>query len=478
MAPPAAAVFLVAILTAPAAPPPEGLPGPQWREGPARYLLTREEDRTVLALRSTEEHQQFVTAFWAARDPTPETAANEFQGEFRRRLEAANRLFAETSKPGWKTDRGKIYILMGPPDEIASAPMDAAGRGRVSWTYRSPPQADLGPGLTVRFAEDSGGEYRLIPDSFSSSPLLQRSTRSLFPPLAPGPPQPEMPSELYGRVQASRLQDVPFLQRPRVSVRWTPYSQPFHSCSASFLSEDGSTLAVMTLEVDAAFLREDPEFRPGELRVLGHLARLGGPERIDLGDLTPLRQATDSAQGRPLRFQGLRTLRPGRYRAYFALVDGRERLRGSYHEEMEVPALPPHSLGLSSLTLLEEIHALEGKEPRIGPFRMGGLHMVPRCRPVLAAGEELGLYYQIYDGRRGAEGPPAALEIEYRFELLLDGAEYPVGEPLHVRGATARAQGQTFRVEGWPPGSYRLTLTVRDPANDSGAVRQILFEIR
>jgi GWxTD domain-containing protein len=473
----AAAGLLFAALTAPAAPP-EGGPGPHWREGPVRYLLSSEEDRAVRALRTAEEHQQFVASFWDARDPTPDTPANEFQEEFRRRLEAANRLFAETAKPGWRTDRGKIYILMGPPDEIASAPMDAAGRGRATWTYRNSPQPDLGPGVAVRFAEDAGGEYRLVPEAFSSSHLVQRSTRRLLPPLSPGPPPTEAPSELYGRIQVGRLQDVPFLQRPRVSVRWTPYSQPFHACSASFLSEDGSTLAVLTLEVDPAFLREDPDFRPGELQVLGHLARLGGPERIDLGELTPQGQPADAVPSRPLRFQALRALRPGRYRAYFALVDRRQRLRGSYHEEMDVAALVPDTLGLSTLTVLEEIQLLEEKEPRIAPFRIGGLQLVPRCQSVLAAGEELGLYYQIYDGRRGRDDHPAELEIEYRFELLLDGAEYPIGDPLRVSGETGRAQGQTFRTEGWPPGAYRLTLTVRDPADGSSAVRQTLFEIR
>jgi GWxTD domain-containing protein len=477
MSAPAAAVLFFAVLTAPAAPP-EGSPGPRWREGPARYLLTGEEDRAALALRTDEEHRQFVAAFWAARDPTPDTPANEFQEEFRRRLEAANRLFAETTKPGWKTDRGKIYILMGPPDEIAAAPMDAAGRGRVTWSYRAPPQPDLGPGLAVRFAEDADGEYRLVPDAFSSSHLLQRSARSLFPPIPPGPPQSEAPSELYGRVQVGRLQDVPFLQRPRVSVHWTPYSQPFRSCAASFLSEDGSTLAVLTFEVDAAFLREDPEFRPGDVRVLGHLARVRGPERIDLGELAPQDPPAGAAPDRPLRYQALRSLRPGRYRAYFALVDGRQRLRGSYHEEVEVADLASDGLGLSTLALLEEIRALGDEEPRIGPFRIGGLVLSPRCRAVFAAGEELGLYYQIYDGRRGAGSPPVPLEIEYRFHLLLDGAEYLIGEPLRLSGQTARAQGQTFRLHGWPPGTYRLALTVHRPADGSRADRQVLFEVR
>jgi len=93
-----------------------GPPEAGWSEGPVRYLLTSEEQREFLELESTEEIAAFVERFWERRDPDPLTPENEFRDEFQRRVASANQLFADTTKPGWKTDRGKIYMLLGPPD--------------------------------------------------------------------------------------------------------------------------------------------------------------------------------------------------------------------------------------------------------------------------------------------------------------------------------------------------------------------------
>lgn len=475
----AAALLLLAAATS--APPPEGEPGPRWHEGPVRYLLSAGEEREARSLGTAQERAGFVELFWRRRDPTPGTPANEFRDEFRRRVESADRLFAETTKPGWKTDRGKIYILLGPPDETSAAPMEAGRRGVAAWIYRNTPQPDIGPQVVVRFAQDSSGEYRLTADAFADSQVVRPAAAGIFPQPLPGPPFSDVQSDLAGRTLYGRLQDVPVTQPvPHVSVAWSAHGNPFRSCASYYLSEDGSTLAVVTFEVDPAFLQEDPEYRPRGLRALGHLAGIDGRERIDLGTLSALEPQPAPPSRSPLRFQALRALRPGRYRAYLALVDERERLRGSYHEDLAVPALPADRLALSTLTLAEGLAEAgpPGSAPRLEPFVLGHLRVVPRCSAVFAAEEELGLYYQIYDGRRPSGGEPPPLGIEYRLELLLEGERYALGPPLRVEGQRSRVQGQTFRLAGWPAGAYLLSLVVSDPSDGARAVRQVAFEIR
>jgi GWxTD domain-containing protein len=471
--------LLLVFTAAASGPPPEGDPGPRWHEGPVRYLLSAEEEREVRSLRARAEIEAFVERFWLRRDPTPHTPANEFQDEFRRRLQGTNRRFTETSKPGWKTDQGKIYILLGPPDETISSGLEASRRSVIVWVYRNPPQPDLGPQVAVRFVQDSSGEYRLSADAFADSRVLLLGSRNL-PGLIPGPPSSGEGSDLYDQIQTSRLQDVPVaIHSPQVSVRWSAIGQPFASCPGYYLSEDGSTLATLTLEVDPTFLREGFEFRSEELHALANLARLGGGERIDLGEMAPLSPVPEASTPGPLRFQAMRVLRPGSYRAYFALVDGRDSLRASYHLDLEVPQIPTNRLALSSLGLVGELGEARapGREPKLQPFVIGHLRVVPRCRPQFAAGEELQLYYQIYDGPAAAGAEAPALDIEYRFEYLLDGARYPIGEPLRLPGRTSRVQGQTFRLQGWLPGRYRLSLSVTDPGGRRAA-GELAFEIR
>ncbi|HZI95173.1 MAG TPA: GWxTD domain-containing protein, partial [Patescibacteria group bacterium] len=95
-------------------------PIPQWREGPVRYLITKWEDSEYKSLRTEEDRARFIESFWNRRDPTPDSPGNEFRAEFWKRVRDANRLYAETtSSEAWRTDMGKIHILMGPPDDIS-----------------------------------------------------------------------------------------------------------------------------------------------------------------------------------------------------------------------------------------------------------------------------------------------------------------------------------------------------------------------
>ncbi len=85
------------------------------------YIITPEERHTFLHLSTNEEREQFIEAFWQRRNPDPDSAENTFKEEHYRRIAYANEHFA-SGIPGWKTDRGKIYIMWGPPDEIDSHP--------------------------------------------------------------------------------------------------------------------------------------------------------------------------------------------------------------------------------------------------------------------------------------------------------------------------------------------------------------------
>ena len=94
------------------------VPNPEWREGPVRYLMTRQENQVYKGLKSDEARRRFITQFWKRRDPTQETPINEFRDVFWRRVQSASDLFTDdTPFEGWLTDRGKIYILLGPPSE-------------------------------------------------------------------------------------------------------------------------------------------------------------------------------------------------------------------------------------------------------------------------------------------------------------------------------------------------------------------------
>ena len=93
----------------------------KWLDQDVLYIITDEEKAAFKRLTTDDERYQFIEQFWLRRDPSPDTVENEFRDEHYRRIAYANERFA-SGKPGWKTDRGRIYITWGPPDQIESHP--------------------------------------------------------------------------------------------------------------------------------------------------------------------------------------------------------------------------------------------------------------------------------------------------------------------------------------------------------------------
>lgn len=99
--------------------------GEGWAEGPVRCLLTAEERRTFSRLSDPVSRSEFVTAFWKARDPKPETPENEFREEFEKRIAFADAHFTDGELRGSLTDRGVVFLLLGPPTYIGRKPIGA-----------------------------------------------------------------------------------------------------------------------------------------------------------------------------------------------------------------------------------------------------------------------------------------------------------------------------------------------------------------
>jgi len=165
----------------------------RWRDGPIRYLLTTQEDEVVRELTSIPDLERFITKFWKRRDPTPTTLTNESRRLFWARVRVANERFKDSAEPGWKSDRGKVYILMGEPQEVESVEAraripdtltfdDAGTRPRsqgeddeariaeagnhevIRWHYMRSRSRMADPEIIVAFVRDETGAWRLSSD--------------------------------------------------------------------------------------------------------------------------------------------------------------------------------------------------------------------------------------------------------------------------------------------------------------------------
>jgi GWxTD domain-containing protein len=134
----------------------------RWLEEDVRWIITPEERAAFIQLKNNEDRDRFVEAFWLRRDPTPATAENEFKEEHYRRLAYTNEHFAHEI-PGWKTDRGRIYIVYGPPGEIKTESergSDDSVKPTQVWHYHS--IQGYGRNADLKFVDVcSCGDYRL-----------------------------------------------------------------------------------------------------------------------------------------------------------------------------------------------------------------------------------------------------------------------------------------------------------------------------
>jgi len=129
----------------------------KWLQEDVVYIINDEERDAFERLTTDEEREHFIEQFWKRRDPTPGTPANEFKEEHYRRIAYANEHFnGDPATPGWATDRGRIYIVFGPPDEIDDHASD--NPPYQQWRYRH--IAEIGDDVIVRFIADGTGEYR------------------------------------------------------------------------------------------------------------------------------------------------------------------------------------------------------------------------------------------------------------------------------------------------------------------------------
>ena len=149
------------------------------------YIISPEERHAFLHLATNEEREQFIEAFWQRRNPDPDSPENTFKEEHYRRIAYTNEHFA-SGIPGWKTDRGKIYIMWGPPDEIDAhptggnwdRPMDQGGGSTTTypyedWRYRHLDGEGLGENVELEFVDPtSTGEYHLTTDPSEKDALL------------------------------------------------------------------------------------------------------------------------------------------------------------------------------------------------------------------------------------------------------------------------------------------------------------------
>jgi GWxTD domain-containing protein len=471
-------------------------PTARWREGPVRYIITAEEDREFKELTSDDARHRFIERFWFRRDPESRTLVNEYRLEFWRRVAASNRLFTESSKPGWKTDMGRYYILLGAPDDRDTSLELAPGlgrtgvRGAITWSYSHAPSPSLGTGIRIVFTKDPSGEYRTESNPRIVQDILDNRVLSPVPSLADfGIPLGMLSarmSELQLMLDLGRLEEVPTeddLLTGIVSAEEFFGVIPFSARYDFFLGTGHSTIVALTLSVHPDPL--DPGKRPAvpDYLIVG---RIDAETPLDTQDRGTLLHESDFSASSlnddprypgPYLFQSVASLRAGRYRVSFAAFDRARHKTGSFSEILEVPSFEEDRLSLSSLCLSSAIEQAAVDSIKPEPYVIGHLKVTPRLIPTYRNGETFAVYYQVYSALDDPATHAPNLQIEYQFLVSQAGGYIPIGRSIHFESVGNSAQGWSFPMRDWPAADFRLRVTVTDTLTGQVASREVAFKV-
>ncbi len=490
---------------APAGPPRSGdvpeRPESRWREGPVRYIITPDEDREFKQLATDEDRARFIERFWGRRDPDRRTLINEYRYEFWKRVATANRFFAESSKPGWKTDMGRYYILLGPPDDRDTSremPMGLGRlgiRGAIEWRYSRAPLPRVGAGLRLVFTRDATGEYRAESNPAVVEEVLYGSPATIAPDLTSlGLSLPQFPlrmSELHLMMDLGRLEEIPSendLLTAIVTAEEYLGVIPFDARYDFFAGVRGETVVAITLGLDTGRDGAPRGDRDRDLLIVGRVDPATPPESsgssatvprfLHERDFSPSGRRADPLSQGPEVYQALASLPPGRYQATFAAFDPVARKTGSHTDMVEVPAFTQDDLALSSLCLSASIEPVGRHPGPPGPYVMGHFKVMPRLSADYRNGDTFAVYFQVYSARTDPVTAAADLEIEYQFFIVHGGSDVAIGRPIRFESLGNSAQGWSFPLRDWPTGEFKLQVTVTDALSGQVASRDVPFRIR
>jgi GWxTD domain-containing protein len=502
-----------------------------WLEEDVRWIILDEEMQAFKQFSNDEERENFIEQFWIRRDPTPDTVENEYREEHYRRIAYANERFA-AGKAGWRTDRGKIYVMFGPPDQIDSHPSGGSydrpmeeGGGRTStfpfetWRYR---YLELEGGgqqeVELEFVDTCMcGDYHLTIDRSEKDALLyvpnagptwfeemgmasktDRFTGGGLERLGVGPTNRNFQTSQFDRLnllaKVSRpppikFKDLEEVVSHKISVNLMPFD-----VRADFVRVTNDTVLVpVTVQVknrDITFVNKDGIQR-GVVNIFGRLTTLTARIAQTFEDTVqvdvPAELLPRTVQNASIYWKAI-PLRPGRYRLDIVVKDVNGDRVGTWSRGIIVPSFDEERLAASSLIIADLMEKVPSKDVGAGNFVIGGTKVRPRLeaangKPATfkrTAGQKVNFWMQVYNLGVNEQTNKSSATIEYE---ILDVNTQKAVSKLTEKTEDLGNVGEQVTLEksldlgNLPVGIYQLTIKVNDNISKQTIAPQAKFAV-
>jgi GWxTD domain-containing protein len=425
----------------------------QWLTEDVTYIISPDERNAFLQLDTNEEREQFIEQFWLRRSSNPDLPENDFKEEHYRRIAYANEHYA-SGIPGWKTDRGRMYIMWGPADEVESHPTGGTydrpmeeGGGSTStypWeTWRWRYLEGIGENIILEFVDPSGsGEYHMTMDPGEKDALLHvpgaglsqmeamgmsskadRFTRSdgMTTPKSMGGTPESMNEfsrlELYAKVH--KPPEVKFKDLEAVVTSRIVRDQVHFNWRTDYLKVTNDTVLVpVTVQVPNGQLSFTAKegIHSATLNIFGRITTLTG-RVVQTFEDSVSRDFPDSLFQQSLKLQSIYQkavpLRPGLYRLDLVIKDVQSGNVGVVNARLAVPRYDDEKLEASSLILADQIEHVPAKQIGAGQFVLGSSKVRPRLGGDFTTADKLGVYMQVYNLKPDDQSHKSSATFQY-----------------------------------------------------------------
>lgn len=484
-----------------------------WLDKDVTYIITDEERKAFKKLATDDERERFIEEFWRRRDPDPDTDENEYREEYYERIAYANEHFA-SGIPGWKTDRGRIWIMYGKPDELETHPSGGSynrpsynGGGSTStypfeiWFYRYLP--GVGSGIEIEFVDPTGtGEYRIArsPDEKDALLHVPGAGLTLSEELGLSSKADRISgignSNNYQREQDSpfsRLQLLADLSRaPQIkfndlaSAVNTPVIEDnplnFDLRVDFYRQSDERVITAFTIQTENNQLTfsDSGGLQQARINIFGKITSVSG-RRAGIFEDPVITTATvaelTDAKDRKSAYQKAVPLPPGTYRVDVIVRDVASGATGVVHRGFTVPKYDPAKLSTSTLVLAAKLESLVN-QPAVGMFTIGPNKVIPNVSGIYRRGQPVGIYMQIYNA--GIDQTTLRPSVDVEYALLKDGKE--IGkEPENWQGMSDSGQRLTLArlldTSRLGPGEYEVSIRIRDRVSGQALTPSAKFSV-
>jgi GWxTD domain-containing protein len=480
----------------------------KWLDEDVTYIISPEERRSFLHLATNEEREQFIEAFWQRRNPDPDSPDNTFKEEHYRRIAYANEHYA-SGIPGWKTDRGKIYIMWGPADEVDShptggnwdRPMSQGGGSTTTypyedWRYRY--LEGMGENVELEFVDPtSTGEYHLTMDPSEKDALLHVPGAGLTQAESMGladkssrfsntdgtnvaENQTGEGGQGENQEEFTRLENFANIMKPppvkfkdleAIVTSRLVRDQVKFDYHYDFLRITSDTVLVpITVQIPVRQLsfQEKDGVDSASMDLFARVTSLSGRVVQTFEDTLRADFPTALLQqslGTSRVYQKAVPLSPGLYRLDIVIKDVNSGNVGVVNTRLPVPRFQDDQLSSSTLILADDIQRVSTKDIGLGQFVLGDVKVRPKLDQTFLSKDSMGVYLQVYNLKVDDKTHKTDTSVQYRVTKDKETVpalkfDVPVDKlPQHGEEMTLE---NMITLGSLAPGKYQIAIAVTD----------------